>query len=218
MKKWSHIVAGLYGLTVLALFGPMMLASFGEDLQWSQAREVFQSWQLWLMVALMILAQFALLRVPVHVASRRPVSQRPLLATVIAAAFMMGLLVFGAASSLYEFVTRLEKGSGMGLSIPVALAGWLFWALYFYRLSKRREPDRKLAHLKPYFLQGSILELLIAVPTHIIARHRDYCCAGVMTFIGLTCGTAVMLFAFGPAVYFLFVERWRRLHPNPATD
>jgi len=25
----------------------------------------------------------------------------------------------------------------------------------------------------------------------------------------------VMLFSFGPAVYFLFVDRWRRLHPQP---
>ena len=47
--------------------------------------------------------------------------------------------------------------------------------------------------------QGSVLELMIAVPTHIVARYRDYCCAGAMTFIGLTMGSSVMLFAFGPA-------------------
>ena len=58
------------------------------------------------------------------------------------------------------------------------------------------------------------VELLIAVPTHVVARCRDYCCAGLMTFIGLTMGVSVMLFAYGPAVYFLFAERWRRLHPN----
>jgi hypothetical protein len=63
-------------------------------------------------------------------------------------------------------------------------------------------------------LKGSILELLIAVPTHIIARYRDYCCAGFMTFIGLTMGISVMLFSFGPAVFFLYVERWKRLHPK----
>ena len=28
-------------------------------------------------------------------------------------------------------------------------------------------------------------------------------------------GVSVMLFAFGPAVFFLFVERWKRLHPTP---
>jgi hypothetical protein len=57
--------------------------------------------------------------------------------------------------------------------------------------------------------------LLIAVPTHIVARCRDYCCAGFMTFLGLTMGVSVMLFAFGPALLFLFAERWKRLHPTP---
>ena len=54
---------------------------------------------------------------------------------------------------------------------------------------------------------------VLAVPTHIVARYRDYCCAGFMTFIGLTMGVSVMLFAYGPAVFILFVGRWKRLHP-----
>jgi hypothetical protein len=36
-----------------------------------------------------------------------------------------------------------------------------------------------------------------------------------MTFIGLTMGMSVMLFSFGPGVFFLFAARWRRLHPEP---
>jgi len=62
---------------------------------------------------------------------------------------------------------------------------------------------------------GSILELLIAVPTYVVARYRDYCCGGFITFVGLAMGAAVMLFAYGPAVFYLFAERWKRLHPNP---
>jgi hypothetical protein len=67
-------------------------------------------------------------------------------------------------------------------------------------------------------LRGSILELLVAVPTHIVARSRDYCCAGFMTFIGLSLGISVMLFSYGPAVFFLYVDRWRRLHPAQARE
>jgi len=54
---------------------------------------------------------------------------------------------------------------------------------------------------------------LIAVPTHIAVRCRDYCCAGTLTFIGLTMGFSVMLFTFGPAVLVLFIQRWQKLHP-----
>ena len=42
--------------------------------------------------------------------------------------------------------------------------------------------------------------------------------AGVMTFIGLTLGISVMLFSFVPAVFFLYAERWRRLHPEAASE
>jgi len=67
-------------------------------------------------------------------------------------------------------------------------------------------------------LRGSIIELLIAVPTHIVSRSRDYCGGGFMTFIGLTLGISVMLFSYGPAVFFSYVDRWRRLHPAPAGE
>jgi hypothetical protein len=215
MKKWSYIVAGLYGLALLALSGPLVLAAFAPRFKLSELLEVYQAWQFWVIVAIMVVSQFALLRIPVCVASRRPVTRRPLFATVIAAAFMMGLLALGAAAAIYEFATKLEGDWPFWLVLGIGVGGWLFWAICFYRISKRA-PDGKSADLKPWLLKGSILELLIAVPTHIVARHRDYCCAGLMTFIGLACGSAVMLFAFGPAVYFLFVERWRRLHPNDA--
>jgi hypothetical protein len=65
-----------------------------------------------------------------------------------------------------------------------------------------------------YLLRGSILELLVAVPTHIVARYRNYCCAGFLTFVGIAFGVSVMLFSFGPGVFFLFVQRWKRLHPQ----
>jgi hypothetical protein len=38
----------------------------------------------------------------------------------------------------------------------------------------------------------------------------------MFTFFGLTMGISVMLLSFGPAVYFLYAERWRRTHPQPS--
>ena len=52
-------------------------------------------------------------------------------------------------------------------------------------------------------------KLWSACRLHIVARIRDYCFAGTMTFIGLALGISVMLFSFGPAVFFLYAERWR---------
>jgi hypothetical protein len=70
-----------------------------------------------------------------------------------------------------------------------------------------------MSRITRFLIAGSILELLIAVPAHIIARCKDYCCAGFLSFIGLACGTAVMLFAFGPAVFMLLARRVQSLKP-----
>jgi len=214
MKSWSLIVAALYALVLLILMAPLVLFAFGHVTSFSEIQEMLSTWQIWLIIVLMFAAQFALLRVPVQMANRRPVSQRPVIITMIAAGFAMALLVFGAGVSIYEFATRLENFTVFWLTAALGIGSWGFWSVYFYRSSKRHEADARLARIRQHLMAGSILELLVAVPTHIIARQRDYCCAGLMTFLGLTAGVSVMLFAFGPAVYFLFVERWKRLHPT----
>jgi len=58
------------------------------------------------------------------------------------------------------------------------------------------------------------LELLVAVPSHVIVRRRDDCCAPMGTFWGITTGISVMLLCFGPGVFFLFVERFQKLKPR----
>jgi hypothetical protein len=213
MKKWSLVVAVLYGVALLVLMIPLCFGAFAPKTpKFSEITEALIQWQTWAIIFVMILAQLALLRIPVASSTGRPVAQRSVWSTVIAASFMMGLLVLGAVVSLHELFTRLEGSSGFILALSCGLASWVFWAIYFRRSITSAQC---MPTLQKHLWRGSILELLIAVPAHIVARHRDYCCAGVMTFMGISCGMAVMLFAFGPAIYILFAERWKRLHPQP---
>lgn len=215
MKRWAWVVAGLYVLTLVALTVPGCLAAFMPTIKWSDPFSVFISWPYWVFLAVMFAGQVALLAVPVRVASRRPVTKGPLWLTVLAGGLMAGALVVGAAYSILEFIYR-DKIAGP-LPLVVALTGvfvWLIWSVIFFRLGRRMDPVDLVSRQCRLLLKGSILELLIAVPTHIVARSRDYCCAGFMTFLGLTAGVSVMLFCFGPAVFFLYVDRWKRLHPD----
>ena len=215
MKKWSLIVAGLYGLAFVVLGLPLAWIAFApEGPTLSDYAEGFLHWQTWTIIAVMILAQWALLRVPVALAAGRSVAQRSIWSTVIASAFMMGLLALGAVVSIYETATRDTADDGFGIAVGIGLLSWIGWSIYFYRATSRSSSSDHVTTLRRHLWAGSILELLIAIPTHIVARQRDYCCAGLMTFLGLTCGFAVMVFAFGPALYFLFVDRWKRLHPQ----
>jgi hypothetical protein len=221
MKRWAILVAILYALILAALALPMVLIGLGHavDIDIRSMAAMYIHWQWWLVFALMGLSQLSLLAVPVRVASRRPVTRLPLIKTVLVAALMMAGLVAGAFLCIFEFGFYNQVSSWtLWTALAIGIASWGGWAIVFFRLSQRLNAEDLTSRLCRYLLKGSILELLIAVPTHIVARYRDYCCAGFLTFIGLTLGVSVMLFSFGPGVFFLFVERWRRLHPEQARE
>jgi hypothetical protein len=205
-------------LGVLSL--PFVLLAFVPEVALKDAVETYGQWQWWLWLAVMGLAQFSMLAVPVRLASRRPMTRTPVALTILAGGLMMGALVTGAVYSLCEFALSndaFEKPNDKltnSIALGLGAAQWCLWALIFFRSSRTVAPQDLLSRQCKWLLKGSILELLIAVPTHIVARCRDYCCAGMMTFVGLTLGMSVMLFSFGPGVFFLFVARWRRLHPG----
>lgn len=220
MKRWAFLVAALYLLILFALTVPVMVLALGtgagRPLDESMALDVIATPGYWAWVAVMIVSQLALLSVPVRVASRRPMTRGALWPTVLVAGLMMGILVMAAFFAFDEFAYKgNDDGNWLGWSgFAAGAATWLIWAVIFGRAARTVPPRDLVTRQCRLLFAGSILELLIAVPTHIVARYRDYCCAGFMTFIGLTMGISVMLFAFGPALYFLFAERWRRLHPQ----
>ena len=214
------MVAALYAAELLVLTVPAGMLAYAPNVKLGEAIQVFVWWPYWLWLALMLVSQFTLLAVPVRVASLRPVTHGPVWRTLLAGGLMAGCLVAGAFLSIYEFVMRDQVAGNRWIWVAIALAAlsWCVWALVFSRLSRRQSPMDLVSRQCRCLLKGSVLELLIAVPTHIVARYRGYCCAGFLTFIGLTMGVSVMLFAYGPAVFFLFVERWKRLHPVPVSE
>jgi hypothetical protein len=216
MKLWAVIVAVLYGTILAVLTVPAIMLAFVPKVAATEAAKVYAAGQYWSWLAVMLVSQIAFLAVPVRFASRRPVTRRSIWPTLLAGGLMAGGLVAGGVYSIWEFIFGEHSGgswigyTGLGLTVLV----WIVWGAVFFRLGRKIGADDLVSRQCRWLLRGSILELLIAVPTHIVARCRDYCCAGFMTFIGLTMGISVMLFSFGPAVFFLFAERWKRLHPE----
>jgi hypothetical protein len=215
MKRWAWLVAGLYGLILVALTMPAGLVAFAPRISISDAGSAFTVWPYWLWLAVMVLSQFALLAVPVRFASRRPVTRGALWPTTLAGGLMAGGLAVGAGFSILETIFGgHDAGRWPWIIIIAGVCTWSIWTWIFFRLNRRMDAADWFSRQCRALLKGSILELLIAVPTHVVARYRDYCCAGFMTFIGLTMGVSVMLFSFGPAVFFLYADRWKKLHPK----
>jgi hypothetical protein len=215
MKRWAVLVVVLYFLIFVALTSPFILVAFYPHTTAHDALSPFSEWIYWVGVGVMLAAQAVMLIVPVELSLGRPTSRRSVLWTILVSGLMVGVLGVGAVVSIDEFI-RKEKAGTSEAALPwsVLLVVWAAWTMVFYRTSRGAAAMDVVTRQCRYLLKGSILELLVAVPTHIVARARDYCCAGFWTFLGIAFGVSVMLFSFGPGVFFLFAARWKRLHPQ----
>jgi hypothetical protein len=110
---------------------------------------------------------------------------------------------------------RSDDTQAWAVIVGLLLTLWVIWGLVFSRFAQRVGAEGLMHRLVRWLLRGSILEFLVAVPSHIVARHRGDCCAPVATFWGIVTGLSLMLLAFGPAVFILFVRRFRQLRPPP---
>lgn len=215
MKRWAVLTVALYVLILLALTAPVIKlfswADWGID-----AREAYSSLPYWVGIGLLATAQALLLLAPVAHAERRPRARRRVLSTVITSALFFAALLVGALLSIGAAVWG-DDVPGVGSAWPPVLlliVLWAVWGWVFYRFSSAGDSRAMSMRLMRWLLGGSILEMLVAVTSHIISRRRGDCCAPTNTFFLFAAGFAIMLLSFGPGVYFLFVERRRRLRPR----
>ena len=206
--RWVYPIVGLYalvvgGLSVLPLVLPLI---DGGGI----------SAPLLATATVLVLCELALLFVPVRVASRRPVTRRALWIPLLGSGLLAGLLGFGGSLAFLEFLNHDWPNTEIVLLLVFGTAGalWLGWTLVFWLLSLDRGPEGVALKLHRWLLAGSVLELLVAVPTHVVVRRRSDCCAGVGTGAGICAGIIVMLLAFGPSVAFLYYRRWKQIRPK----
>ena len=244
MKRWAVLTVLLYALALLVLTLPVLLLAFanwGQRDTHIGLREVYQTyanWAYWVWLAVLLAGQALLLLLPIHIAERRLPARRALKIPVLVTAFFLGNLLLAGLFSLlsaiflddsfnvFLFVDRIADrlrsapvsgGTTWGTVTSLLLimvVFWIIWGIIFRRATRADAPDALVRRCTRWLLRGSILELLIAVPSHVIVRRRDDCCAPAGTFWGIATGISVMLLCFGPGVFFLFVERCRKLKPN----
>jgi hypothetical protein len=228
---------------IAVAFGNWGLKNDGTGLKGALA--IYANWAYWVWLAVLVAGQFLLLLLPIDLSERRLPSRRKLkIPVIVTTFFLMNLFLAGLLSILCaifkeggfgifamdDLIGRLANAlnhlpppttqdsdwqSSLSFLVPV-LIFWLVWAVIFRRATRSDDPDALLKRATRWLLRGSILELIVAVPSHVIARRRDDCCAPAGTFWGIATGISVMLLCFGPGVYFLFVERMKKLRPADA--
>ncbi len=222
MRKWGILVSTFYALILLALIvpGAILLAGAGHH-NWREffgsVNEAYGDWVLRLLIAVVLASQALLLFVSIDTSQKRLKPRAHILVSCVAAAVLTALLASGIIWSL-GFAIRgetfwkpfFEKQANLLLFWG---ALWLLWGIVFYLYF--RNSSESVARLMSWLLKGSILELLIVVPCHVIVRRRHDCSAPLATGFGIATGLAIMLLSFGPSVLFLYKKRLDSYAPRP---
>jgi hypothetical protein len=225
-KRWPVVTVVLYALWVTAVFMPivlfvaMWLGGTGstdlDDIPGFFFNFYGQAWPFWIFCAIVILSEALLLIIPVRIVKQRPRPQRGLWATAIAAGALFAVVALGMVWSIVAAV--LGDGSIESIVFLLALIflliNWVVWSCIFRAFARNTDPGSYIRRLMKWLLRGTILELLIAVPSHVIVRHKDVCCAHGVTALGIATGLTVMLISFGPGIYFLYAERIQSKKPK----
>lgn len=219
MRKWGLVVSLFYAAALILLLVPLVVALVGDwhsvgDLH-THIVEAYGYWATWLCVGIFVAGEVLLLALSVDVTQRRLKPRTHILLSALVAGLFLAVLTSAALLSL----TAAFRGDNVPEWAVVVLrwtplAAWIGWGVVFYIYS--RAGEGAVTRAVSWLLRGSVLELLIAVPSHVIVRRRDDCCAPIGTGIGIASGLAIMLLSFGPSVLFLYKKRMQALKGKAA--
>jgi hypothetical protein len=222
MRKWGIVISVFYALILLGFIVPM--AGFLFGVQYSNFSDIvkdlldtYRHWFFWVPAGAILASQILLLFLSVDTSQKRLKPRTHILVSVAVGALLTALLSCVVIWSL-GFAIRgddfwkpfFERETNVLLFWAAA---WLLWAILFYFYF--RNTSAIVTRLISWLLRGSILELLIVVPCHIIVRRRHDCSAPIATSFGITTGIAIMLLSFGPSVLFLYKKRLDSYPPRP---
>ena len=216
MRKWGIVVTVFYAAIVLVIVFPMVygpLAAGGWPLAGGFVKGLVGFYQgnsfVWIPIVILLPSQALLLFLSVDTSFKKLRPRAHVAITTVVASMLFALLAFLAICSIDGAVRGDKFGNGYldtGWEFLGLCAGlWLVWGVVFYLYV--RNSAQVITHAVSWLLKGSVLELLIAVPCHVIARRRGDCSAPAVTSFGIVTGIAVMLLAFGPSVLLLYKKR-----------
>ena len=219
MRKWGVLISIIYALIVLGLLTPMAVLLAGP----SDLREfshgvlaAYREWLAWFPIVIVLGGQALLFFLSVDTSQKRLKPRSHILLSCVLAGILTALLAFALIGAIGVAVQGDRFGEG-AFANPFLFFGlaWLFWGIVFYFFL--RNSSEIVNRVTSWLLRGSILELLVVVPCHVIVRRRHDCSAPMVTSFGIITGMAIMLLSFGPSVLFLYKKRLEAYASRPLT-
>jgi hypothetical protein len=208
MKRWAALVIILYAVVLSLLAYPVFLLLPGPFDPSDDPSDLVKVYFVWIAPVLLVV-QAVLLLIPVASVQQRPIKRRSIAVSAFIAGIPMAALTlsFVLFALLMAFTENFAGFPNASTFQGIFAILWLVWGFIFLRSYANQNPNALLSTITQWLLKGSILELLVAVPSHIISRRRDECCAPAMTLLGIAMGLAIALLSFGPGLFFLFARR-----------
>ena len=214
MRKWGVVVSLFYAMILLGFIVPAFsllllttTARFSSEF-FDTLTNVFGSWMTEFVAAILIAGEAILLFLTVDTSQKRLKPRTHIAISYTVTAALFALLIFAGFSAFGVALSEkfLDYAWNSVAQVIAAWAGlWVLWGVVFY-LYTRNSPVATTRILS-WLLKGSVLELLIAIPCHVIVRRREDCCAPMVTSFGIATGVAVMFLCFGPSVLLLYKKR-----------
>jgi len=207
--------AGLAGSPSVAVLGPLF----------PLLQDCLDSW-VYILLVFIYLAVFFMTEwfflCPRHVWKiRLKPTGRPMKRAAVAAAFAITLLSVGLLYSILDLLgDHIPDDLAFGFSGSIAvilkyvfllipLILWCFWSVIFCVYWRQSDYYTWSGRVIRGLIAGSILELFVAIPIYVTSEEDCYCARG--SYTGLIFGATILLWAFGPGVFLLFVrEKHRR--------
>jgi hypothetical protein len=205
MRRWGIVITLFYALVVVVLLvpGAVYLAVNPSPGQTRDFLAIYKEWIAWIPIGIVIAGQALLLFLSVDTSLRRLKPRAHILVSVLAAGTLWALLTGAAILSLGFGIYGDNFGGNFldrGANVIYCWGGlWLIWIIVFYL--HFRNANVLITRVTSWLLKGSVLELLIAVPSHVD------CSAPTVTSFGIATGIAIMLLSFGPSVLLLYKKR-----------
>jgi hypothetical protein len=223
LRKWGIVISVFYALILLGLIVPVSMFIVGGDFsKWSGfirgIKDSYTDWMFWILAGALLASQVLLLFLSVDTSHKRLKPRTHILVSVTVGALLTALLSSAIIWSV-GFAIRGDKlwGNFFDKQTNVLLfwgGAWLLWGILFYLYFQNS--SAVVTRIISWLLKGSVLELLIAVPCHVIVRRRHDCSAPAATSFGIATGLAIMLLSFGPSVLLLYKKRLDAYPPRPA--
>lgn len=217
MKRWGVLITVFYVAAILLLFVPGFISLAFKwrtvDEIFRNSSEMYQEWWLWLWVGIIVGGQALLLFLSVdtswrHAKPRQHVAVTAALASFFAAV-LTGSALFALDVGVYgDHASPLWKGKEgwfAATMLAIWIGAWIIWGGIFYQYY--RDSSNAVSAAVSWLLRGSVLDLLIAVPVHVVVRQRGDCSAPAVTGFGIVTGLAIMLLCFGPGVLALYKKK-----------